>query len=589
MRRAALLAAAVLVLLSALLGGAMAGSPAARAAQTAPAQPAVTSPTANQVQAEADRPIPVPDTKSCTETIVDHTFGNSYYAPATGTYTPPADCPGPWNTVVLTLNASVGGDQFDRLLDITVGDAELMHGSTSEPCCTGGNTVSWSVQRDVTAYSSIFETSQPVLMQLDNVNDSTYTGQYATTVTLTFYETGPSAPAPDVPDAVLPITQVAGELASPQTANEPYYTVSSAGQQVGQSVTFPRNLSRLTAELYADGHGPCEEFWYTDPSNCAGSPYREVAVYLDGVLAGAAPVYPVAFTGLDGPGLWEPIPSPRAWNLRPYDVDLTPFVGTLTDGLPHRVTLGVLDASYTSGDYWPVSANLLAWVQHDTAVTTGGLDASNAPAAPTDTIATDAGGTDAAYHDVASHVLTWTGHIDTPTGPVTTTVTSTNGETSTEGATVLDDATWTWDQTVATTAGGHTTTVDDDLGYSTTNAGPATFTFGDQGTHTESTDGVETEQSTFTESMTTAGATGLAYNGVESERYGYADTTGVCYDHLLESQAGQLTVDTTDPLCPSVTAPGTALPEVAYPIALVTLGAVAAGAVVVRRRRRAAR
>jgi hypothetical protein len=581
-RRPGLLAAAVVALVAATV---VAFPVAAHAA------PRVSSPIVTQQEVEADRPVPVPEGTPCTEQIVDHDFGNSYYAPAIGTYAPPAACPGPWNTVVLTLTSSVVGEQFDRLLDVTVGGAELLHGSTSEPCCTGSNAVTWTVQRDVTQYSSLFESSQPVLMQLDNVTDSTYTGIYDVQVSLSFYEASVTAPARDVPDEVLPITQVAGELASPQTANEPEYSVSAAGQQVGQSVTFPRNLDRLTAELFADGHGPCEEFFYEDPSNCAGSPYREVAIYIDGALAGAAPVYPVAFTGLDGPGLWEPVPSPRAWDLRPYDVDLTPFVGELTDGQPHKITLGVLDATYTSGDYWPVAANLLAYEQHDTAVTTGALTSSSAPAAPTDTVSTDAGGTDAAYRDVASHVLTFTGYVNSPTGPVTTTVTSTNGETSTQGATVADDASWTWDETSATTAGGNTTTDDDDLAYSALVAGPATFTFGDSGTDTDSTDGSETAQSTFTETMTTADATGLAYNGAETEKFGYADTAGACYDRTLGSQAGELTVDTTDALCPTVTAvgPPTSVPEAPMPELLLGAGVVALGGVALGRRRRRVR
>jgi len=500
--RAAL--AALVALLLVTVGGTAAQAGDRRLRDTAAqAGPQAGLPTDTQQQVTAERPIPVPPTASCTETLMVHDFANSYYQPYTGTYAP--TCAGPWSKVVLTFTGSVAGVQFDRTLNVAVGHALLLRGSTSEPCCTG-NRVNWAVQRDVTQYASLLASSQPVLVQLDNVNDSTYTGVYHTTLTLTFYSTSATVPAAAAPDVVLPVTST--------NPVEPTFELTKTGQRAGSAVTFPRNLSSLRAELFADGHGPCEEFWYTDPGDCAGTPYREVAVYLDGALAGAAPVYPVAFTGLDGPGLWEPIPSPRAWDLRPYDVDLTPFVGTLTDGAAHSVRLGVLGAVYQGGDYWPVAANLLGTVQHDTAVTTGGLLSASAAAAPTNAEGGDPTGL-ARYTDTASHELTFTGYVDTPAGRATTTVHDTMGE---------------------------------------------------------------------TENMDTT-AVGLAFNGVENEDYGYADDTGTCYHHRLGAQAGEVTVDQLDALCPSVTAdaPGADVPEAPYPLLLVPVGLLAAGLVLASR------
>jgi hypothetical protein len=505
--------------------------------RTAPAAPSVTSPTGTQQQVEADRPIPVPDTRSCTETLMVHDFANSYGAPYTGTYTPPAGCPGPWARVVLTLTSTVGGVQYDRDVYVAIGDAIVLDGSTSEPCCTGSNAVTWTVQRDMTPYTALLSSSQPVRVELDNVQNSTYTGIYHTVVTLTFYEPGRNAPAPAEPDVVLPVSNGGAMLG-----------IGSNGQTVGSEVTFPRNLVRLEGELFADAHGPCEEFWWSDPTNCAGTPYREVAVYIDGRLAGAAPVYPVTYTGADGPGLWEPIPSPRAWDLRPYDVDLTPFVGLLTDGQPHQVTLGVLDASLGSGDFWAVAANLLGWVDPRVSVVKGSLTTDTAPAAPSDEQAWDPSGT-VLYTDTAGHQLSFAGVLHLPGGPVVTRVQETMGEQDQQTQATVR-STWTWDAVTTTEQKGVRTVTDSQSTYSALVSDLTHFTFTDANRTTVTSGKAAPAWTAFAERMSTSAPTGIAYNGVERESYGYGDSSGVCYDHVLDADGGEITVNRYGSNCP---------------------------------------
>lgn len=512
-------------------------------ATAAPSAPSVTSPTGMQQQVEADRPIPVPPTHSCTETIAKHDFGNSYGAPYVGSYQPPAACAGPWNTVVLTLTGSVGQVQFDRDVYVAVGGAVLLDGSTSEPCCTGSNDITWTVQRDVTQDTALLQHDQPVVVELDNVNDSTYTGVYHVTVNLTFYGADAKHPAPATPDAVLRV--------SASSTSSPMLSVSAAGQQPGADVTFPRNLVHLSAELFADAHGPCEEFWWSDPENCAGSPYREVAIYIDGQLAGAAPAYPVTYTGADGPGLWEPIPSPRAWNLRPYDLDLTPFVGELTDGQPHHIALGILDATYTSGDFWAVAANLDAVVGPSNARTQGALTAVSAPAAPTDTL-TDPDPSGASVMDTTSHALSFTGWVMKPRGRVTTTVNESMGESATETAATVNGRTaWTQSSTTAGPNNDHMVHTDHAT-YLVRSADLTNFDFRDNGSSLTTVGGEAVAASAYDETMNTANSTGLAFNGVEHERYRYADSGGACYDRILGAVAGEIAVDRTDARCPAV-------------------------------------
>lgn len=501
-------------------------------------------------QESADPPITGPATTTCTETIMVHDFAFSYGQPYNGTYTPPAGCPGPWAKVVLTFTGTVAGVQFDRMLDVFVGHAEFLRGSTSEPCCLG-NAITWTVQRDVTQYSSLLTSPQPVTVHLDNVYNSTYTGIYQTTASLTFYQAGPGAPAAEAPDVVLPVS--ADGTDGPGAAT---FTLGKVGQTAGSQITFPQNLVRLQAELFADGHGACEEFWWGDPENCAGTPYREVAIYLDGQLAGAAPVYPTTFTGADGPGLWEPIPSPRAWDLRPYVVDLTPFVGLLTDGAPHEVTLGVLDASYGPGDYWPVTANLLGWTSSNQGRTRGALVSASAPPAPTDVLGTDPTGQGIEDTDNASHALSFTGWVRDGDLVRTTTVTENMSATDTQTPTTVDTS-WDWRQVSATSTAGPsgttTTEVDSDSSYAIDNVALTHFGFSDANTTTVSTDGTRTAWSSFAETMSTS-AVGLAANGVEKETYQLGDSAGDCYDKTLAAAGGLVVATLNGSSCPTAPA-----------------------------------
>lgn len=514
----------------AIAGGA--GFPAAAADPTLP--------TDTQQQVSAQRPIPVPSTPSCTETLMTHDFANSYGAPFNGSYTPPAGCPGPWAKVVMTLTSTVAGTQFDRDVYVALGHAILLDGSTSEPCCTG-NASTWTVQRDVTDLTPLLTTAQPVQVELDNVNDATYTGVYHTVVSLTFYEPDAKNPVPAAPNAVVPVSSSGG--------GGPMLSIGNDGQRVGSTVTFPSDMTHLTAEVFADAHGPCEEFWWADPGDCPGTPYREVAVYLDGRLAGAAPAYPVTYTGAGGPGLWEPIPSPRAWNLRPYLLDLTPFAATLADGSPHSVTIGVLGTQLAAGDFWAVAANLLVTRDPTGADTRGGLLSATGDGVPTQVI-TDPSGQGAPYVDDASHTLSFSGVTINGKRRVTTTVQESMGETARQ-AVLVDAATWTWDTSTQTVADGHTTVQKSHYDYGITSDLLTTYDLTDDSTGTTAVDGVRTSWSSTADHMRTADATGIAYNGAEEEDFGYADSAGACYHHVVASQAGEVTVDNIDSLlCP---------------------------------------
>lgn len=300
-----------------------------------------------------------PATESCTVKIVDERFDD--FTPYTGTFTPPAACPGPWNKVVLRMEGKVQGVQYDRLGHLEVGGVTLFKTSTPEPSRDG---IAWSVEKDVSAYAPLLTRPQPVWMLIGNVVNDTYTGVLDVQVYLTFYPAKGRYKPADTASDVLPLSNPRRE-----------------GTALVGEVTVPRNTERLVAEVYATGSGGgCEEFWYftvptSVPYSCPADegPYREVQIEVDGTVAGIAMPFPHVYTGgWANPFLWYVLPAPRAFDIRPIRYDLTPFVGRLTDGKPHQVRVTVLGVP-EGRPGWELPTNLLAWRDPGSAQVSGGL------------------------------------------------------------------------------------------------------------------------------------------------------------------------------------------------------------------------
>jgi hypothetical protein len=97
------------------------------------------------------------------------------FTPKSFTYTPPADCPGPWAKVILEANFSINkGRQYDRTANIWIGPTNIYFGTTAEPSHNVAR--HWHVERDLTDYSSIFTVTQAGTVDLGNLVDQTYTG-----------------------------------------------------------------------------------------------------------------------------------------------------------------------------------------------------------------------------------------------------------------------------------------------------------------------------------------------------------------------------------------------------------------------------
>lgn len=113
------------------------------------------------------------------------------------------------------------------------------------------------------------------------------------------------------------------------------------------------------------------------------SPFREVRLYIDDMLAGVAWPFPVIFTGGVVPGLWRPIVGIDALDLREDEIDITPWLPLLCDGESHNFTVKVSGLSQdqngnailseTVGSYWLVTGKVFIWLDASNYTTTGTL------------------------------------------------------------------------------------------------------------------------------------------------------------------------------------------------------------------------
>jgi Peptide N-acetyl-beta-D-glucosaminyl asparaginase amidase A len=381
-------------------------------AAAAPA-PSVEINSQNPVTAEP--PVSRPATPSCTRTLATNFPSNDATgAPQTftGTLAPPAACPGPWAKVVLDWTTSVQGRQYDRSGSLDIGGAQVWFGTTYEPDPAG---ITYHFAKDITSYSALLRTAQPFTGGIGNYTDSTYTGVYSQTVTVTYYRADRANPAPAEPNVV------AGLGSQDASGSTP--TVHLTAQNL------PRNTTRAYLEVSIKGNG-CDEQWFTDPPSdvaakfpqaglCGGGPYRDVGASIDGRPAGNTQYFPYIYTGGIVPTLWRPIPAIGTFDMTPELLDVTPFAGELADGKAHDIALTVAGAD----DVWNLSANLLLYTDPHAASTSGAVTRDTLTAT-TPTPTTETPGANGAVTATVTAHRDWsiTGYVRTSAGTVTTTV-----------------------------------------------------------------------------------------------------------------------------------------------------------------------
>ena len=185
----------------------------------------------SSLEAIADPTVPRPATKPCVVTLLsDQAFEN--FNNAGYTYTPPAQCPGPWAKVVLTADFSIQpGVQFDRTGQLFLGDVNIFFGTTAEPLQTVTDT--WHVERDLTDYTALFKTPQTGFASLGNiVGEDGLNSVIFGTFKLEFYPANFLNPAPRTADVVLPLPDNANGSAA----------LNNATPELTQTFTLPTNV-----------------------------------------------------------------------------------------------------------------------------------------------------------------------------------------------------------------------------------------------------------------------------------------------------------------------------------------------------------
>ena len=320
--------------------------------------------TGTSLEATADPLVPRPNTKHCEVTLLtNQAFAD--YNNHSFSFTPPADCPGPWAKVIFTADFSDSpGVQYDRSAWIFLGNTNIFFGTTAQPLQNETNT--WHVERELTDYSSLFKTAQTGYAYLGNTVDASLglTSTIFGTFKLEFYQSDFGNPAPRAADVVLPLPSngVVG--------------LNSSAPELTQTFTLPTNVESAYIDVLAQSQFDEEQWFFCLPNSvasevddCGNTAFRQVDVSIDGQPAGVAPVYPWIYTGGVDPGLWTPIPGVQTLNLLPYRIDLTPFAGTLNDGQQHTVGVTV----YNAFNYFNTVATLLVYEDHGSKHVTGAV------------------------------------------------------------------------------------------------------------------------------------------------------------------------------------------------------------------------
>ncbi|CAN0826966.1 Peptide-N4-(N-acetyl-beta-glucosaminyl)asparagineamidase A [Linum grandiflorum] len=312
---------------------------------------------------EVTKPISVPKTQPCKHLILQHDFGFTYSKPpVTADYSFPSHCPRDFSKAVLEWNATCKGRQFDRIFGVWLAGVELLRSCTAEPRPNG---IFWTVKKDITRYSSLLLSNDTLefAVFLGNIIDATYTGIYHVNLSIYFYpdhESGGNArfSKKDSADLILPISR-------DRPLNDGlWFEIQNSNHTEWKEFVIPSNVRRAVLEVYVSFHEN-DEFW-----NALGNgPFREVVVSLDddGVAIGAVWPFTVIYTGGANPLLWRPISAIGSFDLPTYDIEITPFLGSLLDGKSHRLGFSVTNAL----NVWFVDANLHLWLDHQSVKTEG--------------------------------------------------------------------------------------------------------------------------------------------------------------------------------------------------------------------------
>ncbi len=392
-----------------------------------------------QFEATADPLVQRPHEQPCVVPLfANYQFAHFSDSSQTFQFSPPANCSGPWEKVVLEIDFSEnGGVQFDRTASMYVANANVYFGTTPEPLATPTNT--WHVERDVTDYTALFGIPQQGTIVLANCTTdcpapfNTLNGVFTVNADLEFYPAKRGHDGDDdrgrdrhehrTPDQVLPLVQSNGSGG----VNLPA-TLSSPTDQLSTTFTLPTNTVEAYLDVVSQSQSTDEQ-WYAcfpndlaninDVYGCGNTDFRETEVSIDGTPAGIAPVSPWVYTGFL-PDQWVPTPGVQTLDFVPYRVNLTPFAGVLSDGKPHTVAISV----FNDDSYFSATASLLLFLDSGSSQVTGKVT-KNTLTIPSPVITENLQGTSTITGTInvaSDRNFTIAGYVNTSRGKVKTSV-----------------------------------------------------------------------------------------------------------------------------------------------------------------------
>jgi hypothetical protein len=416
-----------------------------------------------QFEVTADPLVPRPHTQPCVVSLfADYQFAFFSESVQNFDFTPPSDCSGPWEKIVLEINFSEnGGVQFDRTASMYIANTDIYFGTTPEPLAKLTNT--WHIERDVTDYAALMTIPQQGTIVLANCTtdcpppyNTFLNGIFTVNADLEFYPADRDHDRghhrqnqSSIPDLVLPLTQSNGNGGYSLPA-----ILSSPTQLFSTTFTLPTNIERVYMDVVSQSQSTDEQ-WYAcfpnDLSNinfvygCGNTDFRETEITIDGQPAGIAPVSPWVFTGFL-PDQWVPMPGAQTLDFVPYRVNLTPFAGLLSNGKPHTVALSI----FNDDNYFSETASLLFLLDHGSSKVSGAVT-ENTLTAPSPVVTENLHGTSTVTGTigvVSDRHFTISGYVNTSHGKVATSVSEHQNFSSTQtidfdtvNQTVLDQKT----------------------------------------------------------------------------------------------------------------------------------------------------
>lgn len=269
--------------------------------------------------------------------LLEHPFGLSWSKPILLEYTPPPSNIS-YDRVVLTLDTTIDGVQYDRLVHIYLEDTEVWRSSTIEP---SGKLSHSFAQKDVTLYYDLFSRKGEMLVQLDNLVTGKLTGVFHIKLSVLYFKDDIKGPdrygrTPSHPK-IVPLTSSKYGKADPPIV---YYPDSSLSLSLPHS---PHNVTNLLLLLTTSANA-AEEFWYSNLLDQYRKAFvdhgrhfyghgscRVINVYANGVRVHSANPKPYIYTGGIAPTFWNTIVSTGAFDISPYLIDLTPILPLMWD------------------------------------------------------------------------------------------------------------------------------------------------------------------------------------------------------------------------------------------------------------------